>query len=308
MALFEACVERASALAATCGWLALGGGTEAAVGLVIGGGSLVAAVSASVRKHGPESESALRVIRKRIALDLASYAQAENWETRSEIAAADAAMDRALSGCFLDRQALAGSTRSSDGFPVAAGKIILGKLGEREPEIFGPDGPKVARDYAEVVIQTALKAAIDNEDYFKGLHPHLLMETLRGLGSIEEKVDAMHVDIRKILDLVKEDHSPSALATKLDEGRFEITANEAGAVLLFHDRPLPYPIEALEFDYHRRELFFVFPGEFKRSWGIPVSPNIAENMSRNGGRCLLVLVDARTLEPIGGRYVDFRKF
>lgn len=53
MPFIEDCIERATALAATCGWLAIGGGAEAAVGLAIGGASLATIVSAGVRRHGP---------------------------------------------------------------------------------------------------------------------------------------------------------------------------------------------------------------------------------------------------------------
>ncbi len=48
MAYFENCVERATALAATCGWLAFGGGAEAAVGVAVGGAGLAALVSDAV--------------------------------------------------------------------------------------------------------------------------------------------------------------------------------------------------------------------------------------------------------------------
>jgi hypothetical protein len=190
MAFFENCVERATALAATCGWLAFAsGGAEAAVGVVIGSAGLAAVVSEAVKRHGPESNAALESIRKRIAADLSKHADVERWDNRLDLQAADASMERALTGCFLDRKALAASARSAEGFPGSATKLILASLAEREPATFGPNGPVVARGFAELVVHTALEAAIENENYFKSLHPHLLMEMLRGLGSVEEKID-----------------------------------------------------------------------------------------------------------------------
>ena len=188
LAFFENCVERATALAATCGWLAFGGGAEAAVGVAIGGAGLVAVVSDAVRRHGPESAAALKSIRKRIAADLAAHAEVERWDTRFDLQAANASMERALAGCFLDRKALAASARSSEGFPGSATKLILARLTDREPATFGQDGPPAARDFAELVVRTALEAVIENESYFKNLQPHLLMETLRGLGAVEESI------------------------------------------------------------------------------------------------------------------------
>lgn len=210
LAFFENCVERATALAATCGWLAFGGGAEAAVGVAIGGAGLAAVVSDAVRRHGPESEAALKSIRKRIAADLAAHAKVERWDTRADLEAADASMERALAGCFLDRKALAASARSPEGFPGSATKLILARLAEREPATFGQDAPLAARDFVDLVVRTALEAAIENENYFKNLQPHLLMETLRGLGTVEEKVDTgfrkVHETTGETHELVREIH------------------------------------------------------------------------------------------------------
>ncbi len=214
-------MERATALAATCGWLAFGGGAEAAVGVAIGGAGLAAVVSDAVRRHGPESEAALKSIRERIAADLAAHAKVERWDTRADLDAADASMERALAGCFLDRKALAASARSPEGFPGSATKLILARLAEREPATFGQDGPVAARDFADLVVRTALEAAIENESYFKNLQPHLLMETLRGLGTVEEKIDSgfkqVHDTTGRTHELVKEIHANIAAATPKTE-------------------------------------------------------------------------------------------
>lgn len=200
MAFFENCVERATALAATCGWLALGGGTEAAVGVAIGGAGLAAVMTEAVRRHGPESENAIRKIREKVRTDLLTHAIAERWDISDELALADAALERALVGCFLDRKSLASAARSPAGFPGAATELILSKLAEREPETFGPLGSEVSVKYAKTVIGVSLEAAIENESYFKALEPILIFEILKGLGSIDENLVQISRDIGIIRD------------------------------------------------------------------------------------------------------------
>jgi hypothetical protein len=202
MAFLESCVERATGLAATCGWLALGGGAEAVVGVAIGGAGLAAVLSDALRGHGPESKAALGKIRERIAGTLLKQAEVERWDMRADLNAADIAMERALVGCFLDRKELAASARSSGGFPNAATRLILAKLAEREPHMFGVSGPPSAKQYAELVVRTALEAAIENESYFRNVQPHLLLESLKGIGTIEERLGEVHGVVSKTHDLV----------------------------------------------------------------------------------------------------------
>lgn len=203
MPFLEDCIERSTAIAAACGWIALGGGIEAAVGVVVGAAGLASAVTSVARRHGPESQAALNAIRKRIAGDMMRYSQAERWDNSQEIQAADAALGRALAGCFLDRRALAESARAPGGFPKNATRIVLNALSVREPAAFGDNAPPVSRRYAEVVVTTALEAAIENEAYFKELEPHLLLEMLKGIGVLEVKIDAIHDDVRETLATIR---------------------------------------------------------------------------------------------------------
>ncbi|ODT71136.1 MAG: hypothetical protein ABS75_10450 [Pelagibacterium sp. SCN 63-23] len=135
-----------------------------------------------------ESNFALASIRRRISADLTEFSRKEGWDNSAELKDADDAMARALTGCFLDRRALAASARDSDGFPGSATRLVLAALAEREPLTFGTGASPVARRYAELVIRTALEAAVENEAYFRALEPHLLFETLRGIGTLENAV------------------------------------------------------------------------------------------------------------------------
>lgn len=293
-------------LAATCGWLAFGGGAEAAVGVAIGGAGLATVVLDAVRRHGPESEAALKSIRKRISKDLHAHAAAERWDNRADIETADAAMERALAGCFIDRQALATSARSEEGFPAAATQLILAKLAEREADIFGSSGPQAARDYARLVISTALEAAIENEAYFKSLHPHLLMETLRGIGAVEEKIEAVHSDVTTILEILSRKYPSASCALEIDKIKVELVVNDRGESIIFHDKPFPYELERVEFDPKTCHMYFVIPGDFRKNFGIPVHDKLKKNFEKNNGKVLLVLMDEASGEPVEEKFYPLR--
>lgn len=219
MAILESCVERATALAAACGWLAFGGGAEAIVGVTVGAAGLATLVSEVSRRHGPESAAALSAIRKRVRTDLESFADVERWDAKADIRAADLAMQRGLVGCFLDRRELAASARSVEGFPGAATILILEKLGAREPGTFGPSGAEAGKSFAKTVIETALKAAIENHAYFTELQPHLLIEALQGIGTIEAKID-------DVLQIVEDTH---ALLLEMNRRASELSSSGSDA-------------------------------------------------------------------------------
>lgn len=217
LTFLEKCLERATVLAVTCGWLVFGGGLESTFGVAIGDAGLAAGVSGVVRDHGPESHEALRAIRGQVAKDLNLFAEIERWDTRAELAAADIAMERGLTGCFIDRQELIALALDPQGFPDAATKLIIGNLAERDPEMFGAAGPAVARGYANLVVKTACQAMIENEGYFKNLRPHLVMETLRGIGSLEEAVDKVHTDVRTLSEKLSDLLAAQALGIEPSE-------------------------------------------------------------------------------------------
>lgn len=273
MAFFENAVERAAALATTCGRLAMGGGLEAAVGVTVGAAGLAAVVSSTVRKHGPESEAVLAKIRARIRDDLEAFAKVENWDSRPDLEEADKAMERALAGVFLGRSELAASARTSQGFPEAATEMMLQKLAEREPDIFGPRGSTVAKNYTRRVIRTALEAAIDNEDYFRKLEPHLLIETLHGLGVLEQKVDAVHDAVedtqKMVLELLR--RVPGSDTYIIEKMKVEFGVNDRSEALCFHAPAFPWPLEALHYFQDTMRMSFYFSNGFSKDFGIPSS-------------------------------------
>src|SRR5690606_32120582 len=109
MAFLEDCIERSTALAAACASLAFGGGLDPITGVVVGAVGIAGITLGRIRRHGAESNFALTSIRRRVSNDLAEYSRKEGWDNSAELKAADDAMARALTGCFLDRRALAAS-------------------------------------------------------------------------------------------------------------------------------------------------------------------------------------------------------
>lgn len=321
MAFRETCVERATGLAAACGWRVLAqGGPEAVVGITVGAAGVAAELSGALRPRGPEYQAALRAIRRRIRSDMAAHAAVEGPDAEADLAEADAAMERALRGCFLDRASLAASARSREGFAQSATALILARLAEREPEVFGTGGPDLARRHAERVIRAALNAAIENEAYFRNLAPHLVLETLRGLGGLEERIGGLHDDLRAtrgavaqlqdrmqdMLDIVRRLGSPISTASEVDSVPVELIVNDRGESLILHDRPFPYPLDRVDYDPASGMIRFVIPGGFRKSFGVPVRPELARHLDHHTGRVLVVRADARSGEPIDGGYCPLR--
>lgn len=227
-------------------------------------------------------------------------------------------MDRALAGSFLERQALAASARSPDGFPGAATRLILAELARREPDVFGPRGLKVSRNYARLVIHTALEAVVENEAYFRGLAPHLTMEMLRGLGVLDAKIDTVHADVTKILEIVSRmaprfltpataevELFPTASPSEVDQMKIVIGVSEQGQLIVFHNRMFPYSIDRIDYDPATRLLHFVILGNFRRDFGIPLREDLVKHVRDGLDQVLLVLVDEESGKRVGS-YLPLR--
>lgn len=231
---------------AGCGlrWLVLArGGREAVVGITVGAAGIAAELSGALRPRGPESEAALRAIRRRIRSDMAAHAAVEGPDAEADLAAADAAMERALRGCFLDRASLAASERSREGFDLRATRGAVAQLQDR---------------------------------------------------------------MQDILDVVRRMGAPISTASEVDSVHVELIVNDRGESLILHDRPFPYPLDRVEYDPASGMIWFVIPGGFRKSFGVPVRPELARHLDRHTGRVLVVRADARNGEPIDGGYCPLR--
>jgi hypothetical protein len=214
------CIEETVGLAGGCLWLACGGGGEAALAGALGAAGLAAVVLDKLAKRGPESKRTLARIRRKILVDFENWTKSEGGETRVEVEQADKALQRALHRCFLSHIALAATARHKEGFVVAAGNLILNELAKREDLFSQPH--TIARRFADAVIASALTAAFEDRNYFEAIEPYLLLEALKGIGTLHSEIQGVAL-IAQESNLIL--HDMYTLMTK--NGGFD-RAREAG--------------------------------------------------------------------------------
>jgi len=184
-------IERIAGLAGGCVWLAFSGGVEAGVVGAVAAAGLAAATIDLTRKDGPESKAALKKIIRSVRRDFDAWADSERLDLSGQLLAAETALAEELNGCILDRRALAQSALDPDGFPASATRLVIAALAERAP-IFREDaGSPLGREFAETVIASALRAAVEERAYFERLQPHLMFEALRGLGVLQRDMKSL---------------------------------------------------------------------------------------------------------------------
>lgn len=185
MAFLESCSEKAAALAGGLVWLTVGGDqAEPMVMAAVASAGLAAVVGGAMQRPGPESARRLRKIQSHVRASIADWQRREG-VSEADLAAAEAALDRSLAACFVDRQRLAASAVSEDGFPHRATALVLEDLALREPIFAEPGEGSIARRFATEVVVAALKAAVEDEAYFRKLQPLLLLEIARALGPLQ---------------------------------------------------------------------------------------------------------------------------
>lgn len=199
-------IEKVVGLSAGCVLLAcemagLPDAASAALGLIAPGLDVFRAVK-GVGRQGLESRRALDATRRRVRKALSEGGDFEPWV----VAAADSALEKHLAAIMPDRDALVQATFDPAGFPVRATALILDRLAEAAPEVFGPEGPSAARAYAAAMVEAALRAALETPDYFKVLEPHLTATQNQVLAQLREaslalsaKADAIKADTESIL-------------------------------------------------------------------------------------------------------------
>ena len=82
----------------------------------------------------------------------------------------------------------------------------------------------------------------------------------------------------------------------------EVGVNEAGRVVVFHNRVFKNDIAWFEFDLETRKLDFILDDGAIRDIGLPLDPQITKYM-HNAHQILMVLVDAETKDHKEGHYV-----
>ncbi len=82
----------------------------------------------------------------------------------------------------------------------------------------------------------------------------------------------------------------------------EVAVNEAGKVVVFHNRTFKNDISWFEFDLGTNKLVFVLDDGETRSTGLPLGQDVANNM-QDSHQILMVLLDDDTGDAKEGNYV-----
>lgn len=82
----------------------------------------------------------------------------------------------------------------------------------------------------------------------------------------------------------------------------EVSLNEDGRVVVFHDKPFRTEVSWFEYDLGTSKLDFVMDGGEIRNIGMALHPTIAKHM-HNTHQILTVLMDDKTGEAINGHYI-----
>lgn len=81
----------------------------------------------------------------------------------------------------------------------------------------------------------------------------------------------------------------------------EVTVNDQGKVVVFHNRPFKNEVSWFEFDLGNSKLDFIMDGGDIRDAGMPLADGMAKYM-QNTHQILMVYIDANTGEAVKGEY------
>lgn len=81
----------------------------------------------------------------------------------------------------------------------------------------------------------------------------------------------------------------------------EVTVNDQGKVVVFHNRPFKREVSWFEFDLSNSKLDFIMDGGEIRGAGMPLADGMAKYM-HNTHQVLMVYIDAKTGEAVEGNY------
>ncbi|MCB4771522.1 tetratricopeptide repeat protein [Ancylobacter sp. Lp-2] len=205
MGFLKTGLEKVAAVCVGAAALAFGTPPAGAMEVGIGTAALIGFVLDRREKFGPEC----RRVRERLQRDLlASYGELiagsdGDATVRTELRAADAALDEALEHCVIDRAALAAAAVSREGFADRAAIVIMARLGEAHPELFGPERrDTLSYRFAGDVVRAGIATAAEDADYYRRLEPLLMLEFGRALGAVREDV----AETRRTVEQIRDDY------------------------------------------------------------------------------------------------------
>ena len=102
-------------------------------------------------------------------------------------------------------------------------------------------------------------------------------------------------------DVASRSRQASNQARSDSDNTIELVVNERSETFVFHSRPFSPPISRLEYNPLARSLIFVLQGGIVRDFGVGVDERMTKYLEKSD-RILMVLMDPKTGEPIGGDY------
>jgi tetratricopeptide (TPR) repeat protein len=184
---------------------------NAALGTTVAAAGLVGWWRERIKTHGPEDSAALEKIRQHVLKDLAI--QSTNWDSNEAIRRADVFLERHLLDSTLQREDIARSAISPQGFAGNAASVILGSLlSIRDPRDNGNHPLETADGaaFARAVIEAAFTAALHDLDYFARLSPFLLVELGSGIGRLEVAANKTQIELADIKELLLQSRAGQA--------------------------------------------------------------------------------------------------
>ena len=170
-----------SVTAMTCGVLTLG---DPVTTTAMGAAALFGVFRAGCAKHGLDSEKLIAKTRKGV---MAAFAEHRlGWAASADVKAADAYMATHLMAAMPSRTELGAAAVSVERYPETAAVMIVERLAAKNP-IFGEQGSApLAREFALVVLRSALSAALEDADYVHLLGAHIAIATAQGVAVLQD--------------------------------------------------------------------------------------------------------------------------
>ena len=195
-------------LAQNLGLLALGAGCALAGPDAVLGYSIFAAPTLGIgtwsaakfltqwRKTDPKNAKAIKRIQTEINSQLSTNAKLAHIN-RSGLAEIDKALAPILAQYWPSPKTIIELSQKPNGHINAISKYVLNKM---DDSIFNSKLVKSnhARNYASVVIEAALEAALTDKQYFDALQPEILMKTLELSGDILREVETLATRLQKV--------------------------------------------------------------------------------------------------------------
>jgi tetratricopeptide (TPR) repeat protein len=205
MSTFNACIEKVAQIGMGLTLLAFSPDkVSAGAGIVVAMSGIASVVKGNIDKHGPESAKSIAEIQTQTAGELAYWLQIEGFDpSDSRVVTASEALSMHLETCMLNREDLAKSAISVNGFPKEASRLVLAALAEKTPVFLG-ESQDLERRFATLVIENVLIRAIANKAYFSELNPHLTIEIARALGGVVETTTRTETKIDDLTAMVSQ--------------------------------------------------------------------------------------------------------